>query len=65
MKASAYRELEKILERSLKAFAHTKQKLNRFERGRRDQVAAILGDVMTKRKQQERARSAPVSNSLR
>lgn len=58
MNASSYRELERVLERSLRAFAKTKQKLNRFERGRMDRVATILDAVAKKRKQQERASTA-------
>jgi hypothetical protein len=65
MTGSAYRELERILERSLKAFSKTKQKLNRFERGRRDRVAAILDEVASRREQREQAEEALVSTLAR
>lgn len=65
MTGIAYRELERRLERALKAFSTTKQKLNLFERRRRDRVAAILGEVARKRTERERARAALLPSSAR
>ena len=65
MTGTGYRELEKRLERALKAFSKTKQKLNLFERRRRDRIAALLGEIVRKRTQREKAKAALISPSAR
>lgn len=65
MTGSAYRELEKTLENALEAFSNTKQKLNAFERMRRERVAVILGNVVRKRRQREKHCVALSSDACR
>lgn len=60
MNPATYRDLERILSRTLNAFSATRQKLDPYERRMRDRLALMLLDVARARNRHEREKNLVV-----